>query len=70
MTIEGQVVAEKVLADLSEGTRVSLAGKPGTRCLLVAAQKIKEPIAWLGPFVMNTQQEVRQALEDYRNDRF
>ncbi|ASQ47487.1 pirin family protein [Legionella clemsonensis] len=68
--VQGQVVAEKILADLSEGSIVSLEGSAGARCLLIAAKKIKEPIAWLGPFVMNTQQEVMQALDDYRNNRF
>ncbi len=39
----------------------------GARVLLVAGQKIGESVARRGPFVMNTQAELEQAYEDYRN---
>lgn len=42
------------------------AGAEGARAILVAGQPLKEPIAQYGPFVMNTQQEVFQAFEDFR----
>jgi quercetin 2,3-dioxygenase len=38
--------------------------------ILIAAKKIGEPIARLGPFVMNTDDEIAQALDDFRNNRF
>ena len=40
------------------------------RFLLFAAQPLREPIAFGGPFVMNTQAEIQQALADYRAGRF
>ena len=32
--------------------------------------RVREPVAWAGPFVMNTRQEVEQAFDDYRSGRF
>ena len=45
------------------------AGPSGARAILVAGQPLKEPIAQYGPFVMNTQQEIFQAVEDFRAGR-
>ena len=45
------------------------AGEP-VRFLLVSGKPLDEPIARYGPFVMNTQQEIQQALEDLRNGTF
>ena len=41
-----------------------------TRLILVAGRPLNEPIAQYGPFVMNTQQEIHQAIADYRNGQF
>ena len=41
-----------------------------TRALLIAGQPLGEPIAQYGPFVMNTQQEIVQAVEDFQAGRF
>lgn len=46
------------------------AGPEGVRFLLIAGAPIQEPIAWHGPIVMNTHQELQQAFDDLRNDRF
>jgi len=55
---------------LSDGDRVELhAGTEGTRLLLLAARPLGEPVVQYGPFVMNTREEIEQALEDYRNGR-
>ncbi len=40
------------------------------RFLLVAGRKLDEPIARAGPFVMNTQSEIRQAIADYQSGNF
>jgi redox-sensitive bicupin YhaK (pirin superfamily) len=40
------------------------------RFLLVSGKPINEPIVWMGPIVMNTQEEVQKAFEEYRNGTF
>ena len=46
------------------------AGPEGIRFLLVAGTPIQEPVAWHGPIVMNTREELHQAFTDLRNNRF
>jgi quercetin 2,3-dioxygenase len=46
------------------------AGPEGARALLIAGQPLREPIAQYGPFVMNTHQEIFQAVQDYQAGRF
>jgi redox-sensitive bicupin YhaK (pirin superfamily) len=46
------------------------AGDAPTRALLIAGRPLHEPISQYGPFVMNTQQEIFQAVEDFRAGRF
>jgi redox-sensitive bicupin YhaK (pirin superfamily) len=60
-------VTRGALAVLVAGDSVSIrAGGSGARLLLVAGRPIGEPIVRWGPFVMNTEDEIRQAIEDYR----
>jgi redox-sensitive bicupin YhaK (pirin superfamily) len=46
------------------------AEKEGVRFLLVSGRPIGEPVAWYGPIVMNTQEELRIAFEEYQNGTF
>jgi redox-sensitive bicupin YhaK (pirin superfamily) len=46
------------------------AGEEGIRFLLVSGKPIKEPVAWYGPIVMNTQAELQQAVSELRNGTF
>jgi hypothetical protein len=46
------------------------AGDIGIRFLLVSGKPIKEPVAWYGPIVMNTQAELNQAVSELRNGNF
>ncbi len=46
------------------------AGDEGIRFLLLSGQPLEEPVAWYGPIVMNTQEELRQAFEELREGRF
>lgn len=55
-------------AVLTDGDAVQLrAGAEGGRALLLAGKPIGEPIVQYGPFVMNTAEEINQALRDYRD---
>jgi redox-sensitive bicupin YhaK (pirin superfamily) len=46
------------------------AGPEGIRFLLVSGQPLEEPVAWHGPIVMNTQEELRQAIAELHNGSF
>ncbi len=57
-------------AFLGDGEEVIVEAETDARFLLIAGRPIGEPVAWGGPFVMNTREEVMQAYEDYRSGRF
>mgnify|MGYP003418943330 CR=1 FL=1 len=57
-----------ILRNAGDGVRIT-AGAEGARAILIAGRPLKEPIVQYGPFVMNTQQEIVQAVEDYRAGR-
>ena len=46
------------------------AGDEGIRFLLVSGKPIEEPVAWYGPIVMNTQEQLRQAMGELQNGSF
>ena len=55
---------------LSDGDALALrAGPQGVQFLLLAAQPLREPVVQYGPFVMNTREEIEQAVADYREGR-
>ena len=55
---------------LSDGDSVRVqAAAEGVRFLLLAAKPLREPVVQYGPFVMNTREEIEQALADYRDGR-
>ena len=60
-----------MLAVLGDGDSVRVQAVDGpARLLLVAAQPLGEPVARYGPFVMNTRDEIEQALRDLRDGTF
>ena len=71
-----QTVSSHEVAVLGTGSQVLLEGvTPGAdgesaRAILVAGRPLREPVAKYGPFVMNTEAELRQAFDDYRAGRF
>jgi redox-sensitive bicupin YhaK (pirin superfamily) len=55
---------------LSDGDELRVkGGAEGVRFLLLAARPLREPVVQYGPFVMNTREEIEQALADYRDGR-
>ncbi|MDF1540148.1 MAG: pirin-like C-terminal cupin domain-containing protein, partial [Candidatus Thorarchaeota archaeon] len=46
------------------------AGNEGVRFLLISGKPLNEPIAWRGPIVMNTDQELRTAFDEYQRGTF
>jgi redox-sensitive bicupin YhaK (pirin superfamily) len=59
------------LLAFGEGDGVRLVGQaPSSRAILVAGKPLGEPVARYGPFVMNTQAEIMQAMQDYQAGRF
>jgi hypothetical protein len=59
------------LGVLSDGAtvKVSAHGAPA-KMIVVAGKPLNEPVAKYGPFVMNNQQQILQAVEDFRSGRF
>jgi quercetin 2,3-dioxygenase len=64
LTVLGPGDAITVAADTMQESR-----SPNVDVLLLGGRPIREPIAWMGPFVMNTREEVLQAVADYQAGR-
>jgi len=65
MTVNGSAVGSDQLAVLGPGDEFRAQGGPvSSRFLLVAGKRLNEPIVQYGPFVMNTEEEIKQAVED------
>lgn len=55
---------------LGEGDQFSIvATEQGAKAIVLAAKPLHEPIVQHGPFVMNTREEIEQAIDDYQNNR-
>ncbi len=62
---------DRSLVVFDRGDQVTVqAGQQGIRFLLVSGKPIEEPVAWYGPIVMNTEAELRQAFQEFRNGTF
>ena len=62
---------DRTLIRFGTGHEVTVqAGERGVRFLLISGAPIEEPVAWHGPIVMNTQDELRQAIRDLKNGTF
>ncbi len=64
-------IGNRSLVLFDRGDEVTVqAGDEGLRFLLVSGKPIQEPVAWYGPIVMNTQEELRRAYTELRNGTF
>jgi redox-sensitive bicupin YhaK (pirin superfamily) len=68
---KGKIVSEPSLAVLGDGDSVEVrSGEKGVRFLLISGKPLNEPVVRHGPFVMNTQEEIRQAVLELRSGKF
>ncbi len=66
-----QCIAQTALVVFEDGERINIVGGGnGARLLLISAKPLGEPIARYGPFVMNTKEEIQQALTDLKRGTF
>lgn len=72
LQVAGRSVSVKQAMELRAGAEVTLVndGAEPAELLMLQARPIGEPVAQYGPFVMNTQQELQQAFDDYRRTEF
>jgi len=79
VTVDGEQVASRrmgilsnpeILGNIPGVNKVTFSATGDTRLILIAGKPLNEPIVQYGPFVMNTQQEIHQALSDFSSGRF
>jgi quercetin 2,3-dioxygenase len=73
---EGKPIATGQLAVLGAGNAITVTAakiqesrSPNLDVIILGGRPIREPVAWMGPFVMNTREEVMQAVVDYQAGR-
>ena len=65
------MTGNRTLVRFDTGDEITVqAGPEGIRFLLISGRPLQEPVAWHGPIVMNTQDELMQAMSDLRNGTF
>ncbi|WP_297841963.1 pirin family protein [Pseudomonas sp.] len=64
-----QAISTSRMARLSEEGDLQLHSASGAKVLLIAGKPLHEPIVQYGPFVMNTREEIDQALRDFRDNK-
>jgi redox-sensitive bicupin YhaK (pirin superfamily) len=67
--VAGREVKDGQLAILGDGNRVQLEASERAQALLLTGVPLREPVVHYGPFVMNTEKEIVQAIEDYQAGR-
>ncbi len=67
---EHKKIGDSTLILLDRGSELGVVANKKSKFLFIAGKPIGEPIARGGPFVMNTKQEILQAIQDYNNGTF
>jgi len=70
LNIAGKVIEHACVIELGHQAVTLNSGEQPVTLLLLQGRPINEPIAQMGPFVMNTQEELRQTVQDYQQDQF
>ncbi len=69
--VAGETLRRSELGVLSEGEQLRLAGTDApARLIVVAGRPLQEPVARYGPFVMNTAEQIHEAIADFRAGKF
>ena len=68
--IDGREVPAGRMVRLSDEGQLQMASAQGANVLLLAGKPLREPIVQYGPFVMNSREEIEQALRDFRDGTF
>jgi redox-sensitive bicupin YhaK (pirin superfamily) len=70
-TAKGSLVASGHLVLYGDGETITIrTGGESVQFLLISGKPIREPVAWYGPIVMNTEEELRIAFEEFQNGTF
>ena len=71
ITSDGQNIRTAEIAQLtSTGNSITLTAESNTTLLVMTGEPIAEPVVGYGPFVMNSEAEIREAINDFNNGRF
>jgi len=71
INIEDKQLHKRFIADLAGNEEISIKnGNSQSKILILEGEPINEPVAAYGPFVMNTEQEIRDAFDDYQKTQF
>ncbi|MDO5018145.1 MAG: pirin family protein [Lagierella massiliensis] len=71
VSVGGEKIKEKTAVKLTDGDKLTIKNEGEfAQVLYMKSRKLDEPIAWAGPIVMNTKEEIKQAYADLRNRTF